>query len=69
MNSARVPAVSPLRKPAKISKKPPVNAQISTISTSTSTSRAWDASDPAWVTIAAATKGRAGVPERGSVVR
>src|SRR5712691_4292252 len=36
MNSARVPTVSPAWKPAKISKKPPMNAQIPTTSTSTS---------------------------------
>ena len=38
MNSARVPAVSPLWNAAKISKTPPTNAQIPMTSTSTSTS-------------------------------
>src|SRR5215475_7712109 len=36
MNSARVPAVSPLWNAAKISKMPPTNAQIPMTSTSTS---------------------------------
>src|SRR6202162_4737804 len=36
MNIAHVPALSPLAKAAKSSKKPPVNAQIATMTTNTS---------------------------------